>query len=308
MGYGMSRYDGKSGLIIELDYYSRTEQWDKILERCKGGAENYPAICYVNMALAQKGVLGDRMFAYDQIGADGLLLPWNRSTFASVLLNDIYFTMNHIALSQKMAFEAFVCSGSPRMLQRLIQTNLIYGAYPVAEKYLDILEHTYGYRGWATAQRRFLYNDAAVETDSFLGSKRQSLSRSDHLSKTNGLDMDLLHIAEANPADHTAIEYAGGIYLLEKELESFRSMIETYYGTEALPTLPTCFQEALLVLSIKEPDYYKRFGIEEGTVQRFSKCTQLVSSHRNDPALLRKLMKRSFQDTYWYYYLLHPTE
>lgn len=46
--------------------------------------------------------------------------------------------------------------GNPRMLKRLVQTNLIYGAYPVAEKYIRILENTFYYKDWAKSQRKFL--------------------------------------------------------------------------------------------------------------------------------------------------------
>ncbi|MDR0843892.1 MAG: DUF6057 family protein [Tannerella sp.] len=302
--WGLSQYDVKDGayLIAELDYYSRTEQWDKILKRSQETQANYLSICYVNRALAQQGVLGDKLFFYEQAGAKGILMPWDQSVYSSVLLSDIYFTMNHIALSQKMAFEAFVSAENPRMLQRLVQTNLIYGAYPVAEKYLDILEHTFSYRNWAKAHRKFLYNDAVVAEDPLLGAKKRSLTKN-YISKIDGLDMDLQQIAASNPSDPVAIEYAGAIYLLEKDLDAFRTMIETYYGTEVLPALPVSFQEAVLMLSVKEPDYYKRFDIPEATVHHFTGFRNLMASHKNDTRALQGQLKRSYSNTYWYYHL-----
>ena len=71
------------------------------------------------------------------MGVEGLIVPWNKQEHVSCLLSDVYFTMGAIASSQEMAFEAFVSAmgdGNPRMLKRLVQTNLIFGDYPVAEK------------------------------------------------------------------------------------------------------------------------------------------------------------------------------
>ena len=41
--------------LKELDYYTRMEQWDKIIEACEGKLTNYLYMCHLNMALVQKG-------------------------------------------------------------------------------------------------------------------------------------------------------------------------------------------------------------------------------------------------------------
>ncbi len=294
---------GEKSKTIELDYYSRTEQWDRILERCKGQLTDYLSICYANMALAQKGELANKIFSYDQAGIEGLIIPWNKTAFSSTLLSDVYFTMNDVALSQKMAFEGFVINQSPRMLKRLVQTNLIYGAYPVAEKYISILENMYCYHDWAKAHREFLYHDTAVEQDVILGSKRKSLLKANYLSKIDGLDVDLQQLAGNNPSDHTAIDYAGVMYLLVKDMESFRKMLETYHHTDVLPTLPVSFQEAILVISLKDMDYWKRYDISEAIVQRFAEFMKVVSTNKDNPGALSVSMRPSYGDTYWYYYM-----
>ena len=91
---------------------------------------------YLNMALAREGMLGDQMFAFDQREPRSLMVNWNKTAEVSALLSDVYFAIGDIASAQEMAFEGNVAVhgyGSPRMLMRLVQTNLIYGAYPVAE-------------------------------------------------------------------------------------------------------------------------------------------------------------------------------
>ncbi|MDR2388497.1 MAG: DUF6057 family protein [Tannerellaceae bacterium] len=307
--WGLPKYDDRqSYLMKELDYYCRTEQWDRIPERCRGTLTNYLYISYLNLALLQKGELGDRMFAYDQRGPQGLLVDWNKTASVSILLNDIYFAVNATALSQEMAFEAYLASmgeGNPRALKRLVQTNLIYGAYPVAEKYISILEHTFCYREWARAHRRFLYNDAEVAKDSLLGNKRRSLMPSASLSLIDGLEAELQGIAACNPSDPSAITYSGCFYLLEKNLEGFRAFLETYYATPVLPSLAVAFQEAVIILSEQDPDCLQRFEVSEAVIRRFADYKrQVVEGNRSGNAqALPSLMRRSFGDTYWFYFM-----
>ena len=107
--------------------------------------------------------------------------------------------------SQEMAFEANVSvigAGSPRCLMRLVQTNLIFGTYPIAEKYIRLLEQMPVYRDWAKQHRAFLYNDAAVEADPLLGLKRRGLPKESDLAGIHGLEHDLLLRAEQQP-EHT---------------------------------------------------------------------------------------------------------
>ena len=165
--------------LKQLDYYTRTAQWDKIISMSRGTMNDYLSINYLNMALANKGELASSMFSYDQRGVNGLMFPWDKTFIVSDLLSEEYFTIGEIAMAQKMAFEAYVTVpgfGNPRFLKRLVQTNLIFGNYAVAQKYIRILEKTFAYSDWARSQRRFLNNDRAVDADLLLGRLRRNLS------------------------------------------------------------------------------------------------------------------------------------
>ena len=275
--WGMPKYsDAKTLKLKKLDYFARTEQWDKTIEECKGKLTNFLYMCHLNMALANKGELSDKMFNFDQRGPQGLLVQWNKSENISCMLSDIYFTMGATASSQEMAFEGYVSAmedGNPRMLKRLVQTNLIYGTYPVAEKYISILEKTYAYRDWAQSQRKYLYNDEVVESDPILGTRRRMLPDRNSLAMIKGLAGDLALFLEKGPANSAALQYLGAMYLLAKDLEGFKALVEKYYGTEFLPVLPVHFQEAVIVMSEKEPDYWKRFNVSETIAVSYTHLT-----------------------------------
>ena len=304
--WGMPKYsDAKTLKLKKLDYFARTEQWDKTIEECKGKLTNFLYMCHLNMALANKGELSDKMFNFDQRGPQGLLVQWNKSENISCMLRDIYFTMGATASSQEMAFEGYVSAmedGNPRMLKRLVQTNLIYGTYPVAEKYISILEKTYAYRDWAQSQRKYLYNDEVVESDPILGTRRRMLPDRNSLAMIKGLAGDLALFLEKGPANSATLQYLGAMYLLAKDLEGFKALVEKYYGTEFLPVLPVHFQEAVIVMSEKEPDYWKRFNVSETIVARFTDYKKQVLANRNNSAIAG-LLNRSYGNTYWFYFM-----
>lgn len=304
--WGIPQYsDTKSLRLKELDYYARTGQWDRIIATSRGNIKNYLYLCHLNMALAQRGELADRMFAFDQRGPKGLIVEWNKSENISSLLSDIHFTTGATAAAQQMAFEGYVSTpndGNPRLLQRLVQTNLIYGAYPVAEKYISLLEKTWGYKAWATRQRRFLHNEQAIAADPVLGTRRRMLPETDAPALLHGLSADLETIARQAGAPSAALQYLGASMLLAKDLQAFQALVEKYYGSALLPVLPRHFQEAVIVLSEKTPDYWKRFAVPQETVRRFAAYKQQVLAQRQNPRLAHSLYP-AFGNTYWFYYM-----
>ena len=82
----------------------------------------------------------------------------------------------------------------------------------------------------------------------------------------------------------------------------FKTLVETYYGTDLLPSLPVSFQEAVIILSEKDPDYWKRFNVSETTVARFADYKKQVLANRNNSAIAG-LLNRSYGNTYWFYFM-----
>ena len=197
--------------------------WDEII----AGYEDGPTVDFMkaarlNLALAETGQLADKVFHYTQAGYGGIIPPWAQTVENGELLSNIYWSMGHIAYAQRMAMETNVLDDrkfNPAMIRRLVETNLVYGAYEVAGKYLRILETDRSSRDFVKKYKDYLYNDNAVDADPVLGPKKKCIPEKDFISLVRGIDEDLKDIIRINPSYHKAVEYLGTIYLLECEID-----------------------------------------------------------------------------------------
>ena len=211
------------------------------------------------------------------------------------MLSDIYWSMGHVAYAQRMAMETTVLDDgdyNPDMMKRLIETNLVFGAYDVARKYIAILEKDKSFRKAAASYRRFLDDDEAIEADPVLGPKRKCIPDKDFISLVRGIDEDLKDIIRANPSHHNTIEYLGIIYLLDCEMDKFKEVLDEFYGTEALPVLPVSFSEAACMLSEIDRGYWRQVGVSQDLYNRYREFTKRLGTG---------LPMDKFKDTFWYY-------
>lgn len=290
---------------VEQDYYVRTKQWDKIISTFPAGDYNLQTFNVLNMALAQKGILGENMFGYDQRNSSYLIADWDITVPHAMALSDIYYMLGDVAAAQKLAFEGYIASingGNVRLLQRLVETNLISGAYPIAEKYIRLLENTLFYRKWAKEQRVFLDNDSAVEQDYVLGNKRKSFCKDGQYAVSAKLDKVLEQLAINNPGNQKAIEYLAIYYLLDRDMENYRRILEKYYTTKVWPKLATCMQEAVIVLEEDDPKYWLQHGVSGKVEQNYWKFDHDMNNKQH-LFNFRELMASGYGNTYWYYFM-----
>ncbi len=270
------------------------QDWDKIINSYVDPKTevNVLDLAELNLALTETGRLTTDLFHYTQVGSLGIIPDWNRDERPGRIASDVFYSMGLIASSQRMAFETNVAAEAdylPEMMLRLVQTNLINGSYPVAEKYIQVLERD-GYN--CGRYKVFLYDDKAVCQDPELGPRRRCIPTQDHISLENGIDEDLKEIIRANPSYHKAIEYLGAIYLLDCEMDKFREMLDEFYGTEALPALPLSFAEAACMLSEAERGYWKTVGVDPSVYKRYTEFKKRLGTG---------LSMDRYSDSFWYY-------
>jgi len=305
---GIEKYGNRDFYEIKkMDYFAREGQWNKIIDGSHDtNINNYLALNYVNLALAQKGRLCSNMFNFPQNGIKGLKIPSKEELFQSPLLSDINFCIGDIALSQKHAFEGNqACSGlgSGRLLKRLVQTNLIYGEYAVAAKYIRALEHTFFYHKWATAQRKFLYNDSLFMKNPVLSEKRKCLPARGSRKFDADFQTTLKMLIEINPSNRNAQEYLLAYYLLFRDIDGFSNLLYEYQKKGIISAhLPFIFQQALLIEYDLHPEKSKIKGITEEQARLF-KSFKVLYKRNSKNNNIKEIMKKQFGLTYWFHFM-----
>lgn len=299
---------GQDDLFKELDYHMYMDEPDMILEAlAKSDTDNFVYENFANWALARKGLLTENLFSYPQHNPYSLTLEWKEIKYTAVLLSNIYWSMGHTALSQRMAFEANVCydNCNPRMLQRLVGTNLANGNYAVARKYIERLAKSRPYRRWAEGMRQFLDNPSAIRSDAVLGPAVRGIPEENALCESKGdICWDLLRITRSDPSNTIARDYAGAWMLLAKDMDSFLPYLEEFFDGKKLPK---SFAEAVMILSEGHPELVERWGIEQAVISRYAGFKEFYSQNAKSQDIKQK-MRREFGDTYWNYFLFNKVE
>lgn len=292
--------------LIRLFHYIESEQWNEIL-RCKEiNRLNLLHMNCVNLALSKTGRLTTDLFKYQQYGIESLMSKYQSHLEESFLFSQIYDHLGMTALAYNLAFGCSVgfTHGSPTMTKILIKSHLIFGKYQAAEKFISLLEKSWGYSEWATTQRRFLNNDEAVDMDPELGNARRGLTKNrDLFANIIGLGENLDIILENNPNSKVAMDYRIATLLLTKNMPGIKMLVEKYGGTEALPTLPPLLQQAVISYAEHDPAYCMAHGVSEELLSKFLLFKRQILNLRHSKQDLA-LGLANYKDTFWYYLLL----
>ena len=301
-------FDRKSQLTTyEYEYYTVNDRWDELIAACRHHEWTPGTANYLNLALAMKGQLTEDLFKYDQRGVTSLTFM-SQGGNVDVRLAHIMFAMGNMAAAQDISFNILnsLTGYCPNMLKMNSQIELMRGNYTVADKYLSMLEKSLRYRKWAKDQRRFLWNDSAVEADPVLGTGRMDFPKEDGFAMFSNPLEELMRVVEANPSDKKAMEYALSFLLLAKDMDGLVRFVDRYWGAPALQQLPEAAQEALIFYSEYsrnigsiEPislEWCLYHGVTESTARRFQAFQQAsLQNGGKSPS--------GYKGTFWNYLL-----
>lgn len=295
--YGLAHGE-VSSQMKRLECYRIRGEWDKILAEHLVSSKSDLHACYQNLALAHKGVLADSLFHYPQCPPNGLVIEWKGSRQQSDLLSDVFWLQGNVALSQKMTFDAMYFNEHfvhPRLMLRLIETNLVLGEYGVAEKYIRLCEQSHYYADKAAEYRKFLPKDGQDVLDGSLAEMRQCLPDMEDAILSN-FYKDMQHVISGRSGYKPALHYLGCKLLLDNNLEVFKYFVENMCDMEQLKPMPLHFQEALLM--IYDEDKCKEYGVSEQVIARYKDFKEKIAKvkNRNDIA---SIYKAGYGKTFW---------
>jgi hypothetical protein len=302
----IQNYDAKTKNYFYVQKLFYENKFDEVIaHNTANPPTNLLTIYLNNIALCETGKLDDQLFRFPQ-NKEGktLFLEWKLET--EILNNGgyFYYTTGMINEAHRWAFENMVMKGlTSDGLKMLIQTELIYANYNMAEKYIGILKKTFFYRTEARSFENMLKTGLTNGSDNEIVKKRMTKTEHDFFTLTDNPFLNLEMTLASDSLNRNAFEYKMAFLLLKKnypeilhELPKFERLGYTH--------LPVHIEEAVIALAVsnngKIPDT-GNLRISKKTELRWNQFLSVLQQNGNNVKSAEPELKRRFGDTFWYY-------
>ncbi len=296
--------DTKTQPFWMLNHFAFTGQWNQILAYASSyKMSNQLYMNYANLALAKTGRLGDDAFRYHPYGVGALLVNGQNVAEVRMLMSDVQYAVGCVAEAQQHAFESLANlpqGYGVQPMMRLVDTNIIYGHWEVAEKYARLIAQSTFRKEWAESRLALIAERPAVLPDKDMQAKREGLTQTNRFAMFEGWVPELEDIIARGAGHHTALTYLGLSYLLNKDLPGFQGFLDRYYGTAGLPQLPIAFQQGVIALFQQQKERWADYNLSPEVVQHYNRYRDTYFQHRTSPNV-KNHMARGFSQTFWYY-------
>lgn len=292
---------------IEYVCLEREGRWDDIIAKAeKHSPEGGVGLAAVNLALAHKGQLCNRLFDFDQHGMEGLIPPYKINSPVTLAASEICYQVGLVNEAQRYAFDSMesMVNGkkSARIIKRLAETNLINGDYDVAMKYLMMLRKTLFYRQWATKTLALLGNEEAINIHPEYGRLRQIKITNDYLASEKEIDKMIGQVYLRNTSNSLAMQYLLAIPLIRRDLPTLLRYNEIV--NEDFNFKPRAITEAIAYAYAQQGKQPPAGVVSDYQIRRLRDFVGIVNSEHNpdSPRLA------PFKNTAWYYLAKHEKE
>lgn len=249
-------YDATVYELLMQDYLVRNERWDDIIER----AEKYQVTAVfssncINLALAQKGQLADRMFEFYQTGDDALLLHRVRDNMSTYPTMEAFWRLGLVNSCLRYAADLqesiLNARKSGRLTKRLAECYMVNGNYPAAKKNIDLLKHSLFYRKWAKEAGRMLGNEALINNHPVYGKVRRLRFKNDMMFSYREKHKILGQLFMNNPQNRMALSYFLGELLLRGDHNMFLHYLPWAKQYGGYLNMPWGYQDAVKAIETR---------------------------------------------------------
>jgi hypothetical protein len=304
----MMTRDRKIQTMLQIDSFMQSARYEDVIRlAARKESDHLLVTLHTNRALYHTGRLLDDMFSFPRKWwVSGLILSSKEAYEMPLKNSDVWFDLGHVNEAQHWGHEALAVTGNaPRICQRLAEIYIVRDNPAAAEKCLAYLERTIFFRSWAKRTRKRLAEEPPGSGDERLAGIRSRMVADDFIVHSDFPERDLEFIVRQDPANKMAFEYLIAHYLLmglpDRLADRAGQLKILRYNR-----IPRHFQEALIlhqVLRKMKPVPPDGFSFSRETVLRFRDFQQSLKGYQNSGRPDRSELKRSFGDTYWYYYL-----
>lgn len=290
--------------IFRVDYFSRQQKWDQVLEIGRRSPYHYLVCHAVNRALFHTGQLGDSMFNFPQHPT--ALFLTRQGTEALWQKVDTCMDIGLINQSENAATICVETFGErPLLLQRLATINMTKGNVNTAGVFLRALEKVPFWGSVARSNLARLEKDPNCSDNPEVQQWRRVMLKTDFVRDADTLTLLLTE----NPANRMAYEYGMASLLLSKNLDDFVKIFNAYHQRNAT-RIPKHYTEALLLSRVlkKQPLNVPGQTFTKEVKLQLHEFLQALKQSGKDKSLTKEKLKVTLKDeygsTYFYYFFL----
>lgn len=296
-------YNRKHAQFFALEKLAVEEEWEGLLRY----ADQHPSgnlfgTFYTNLALCYQGRLCSDLLNYPQpFGRRGLCFEWDAKGEVLRRGSDFFWAIGYVNEAHHWAFESMVVDGiTRRNLKRLIETELVTGNFPLAEKYIGIMKRTLFDRPLARYYSNLLEHPGSIREDPLLGPRSRIRIRGDFFADGIDLEQNLQSMINSEIKSQPVFDYLMALYLLERRVDDVAAFLPHYLeGTS--PQLPRLLDEALLVYKItRREENQTNIGVSEPTMRRFEEYAGILRQYSDQKEAAHMLHPR-FGNSFWFY-------
>jgi len=250
-GYNKDMYE-----LIRMDYLVRNECWDEIEKRA-GEYQVKTAFwsnC-VNLALAEKRLLADRMFDFYQSGEDALIMPRTRDLTSMLPSAEAFWRLGMVNSAQRYMFDTqesiLNARKSGRCTKRIAECMIVNGHYQTAAKQLNLLKKSLFYRGWAVEAEALMKDEAKVNAHPVYGKLRQLRYKENFLYSYDEMDKMFGLLFLNNQENKMALDYFMAQMLLKGNLQGFQQYMGTVQRYGGYRQMPFGYQDVMRCIQMQ---------------------------------------------------------
>jgi hypothetical protein len=301
--------DFRRKTLFEVDYYLNNRDWKKVLEIGSRCQDNDRIMHAINRALFHLGLMSSDMFGYQQ-RPECLLLSSKKEMGSPWHKIDTYYDLGAVNHCESTLVESMEIYGErPELLKKLAIVRIAKNDIHTARVYLEALNKTLFYSGWAGDCLKRLDADPNMFTDKEIQRLRSLMPYEDKGAIEFSIEGMVADLLKRNPKNQMAFEYLMAIYMFMGDLDKFIQNINRLDDFN-YPQIPRNYEEAILTymyLKKKAPDLKGRL-ISGKTQQRFGDYLQMSSRYRNNQKAGLVPLAQNYGDTYFFYYVYKTYE
>lgn len=279
----------------EVYYFSELAengQWSELLSEVnsQGEINNNIYLQYALLAEAGLGTLADNIFHYPINNPENICPRFDKTPqstdFCRIYYRELgmYDEAFHHAFQYGMMASQFngFCHASMR---HMIDYSIKVGDKPLAEKYLWIMERTSCHDDFVAEQREKL-NHITTKQDTI---------RAVNFVRANAFNGEIAYLLDMDRNNKRLLDYLLCGLLLNKQLETFKTVINEYSTVYNDVPLPRAYAEAAAMINHLHPGLLNEHITYDPKYNKdFEDFTRLHNSKQDDSA---------YQGTFWYYYV-----